>query len=83
MTTSAPRCAAPRPYARTPPATRKAILALADADEPPLRFFLGTGPLDLMRQVYPARLAEWERWEAVSTRTADAAPAPAAADNAG
>ncbi|ASQ92973.1 MULTISPECIES: SDR family oxidoreductase [Streptomyces] len=50
-----------------PAATRKAILTLADADEPPLRFFLGTGPLDLMRQVYPARLAEWERWEAVST----------------
>ncbi|MFD5383594.1 SDR family NAD(P)-dependent oxidoreductase [Streptomyces sp. NPDC127074] len=53
-----------------PAATRNAILALADADEPPLRFFLGTGPLDLMRKVYPARLAEWERWEAVSNGTA-------------
>ncbi|MGQ4514050.1 SDR family NAD(P)-dependent oxidoreductase [Streptomyces sp. DW26H14] len=66
------------PVRQDPAATRRAILTLADADEPPLRFFLGSGPLDLMRTVYPARIAEWERWDAVSTGTA-AGPAVAGA----
>ncbi|HKS45014.1 MAG TPA: SDR family oxidoreductase [Amycolatopsis sp.] len=49
-----------------PVATREAILKVADADEPPLRIFFGKGPLDLMRQEYAGRIAEWEAWAAVS-----------------
>ncbi|MDX3851761.1 SDR family oxidoreductase [Streptomyces sp. AK02-01A] len=49
-----------------PSATREAILAVVDAEEPPLRIFFGKGPLDLMRKVYPQRIAEWEKWDDVS-----------------
>jgi len=55
-----------------PQATREAILAVVDAEEPPLRIFFGHGPLDLMRRVYPAQIAEWERWEAVSEAASSA-----------
>jgi NAD(P)-dependent dehydrogenase (short-subunit alcohol dehydrogenase family) len=49
-----------------PEATAAAILELVDADEPPLRFFLGQGTLPMIRAEYEKRIAEWEQWEAVS-----------------
>jgi NAD(P)-dependent dehydrogenase (short-subunit alcohol dehydrogenase family) len=49
-----------------PSATRAAILEVVDAEEPPLRIFFGRGPLAVIKQEYAARIAEWERWDAVS-----------------
>jgi NAD(P)-dependent dehydrogenase (short-subunit alcohol dehydrogenase family) len=49
-----------------PRATRAAILAVVDAEEPPLRIFFGKGPLPLMQKEYAARLAEWEQWDQIS-----------------
>src|SRR3954468_8552616 len=46
-----------------PQATGAAILELVDADEPPLRLFLGAGTLDMIRAEYEYRLEEWERWD--------------------
>jgi NAD(P)-dependent dehydrogenase (short-subunit alcohol dehydrogenase family) len=51
-----------------PQATGPAMLELVDADEPPLRVFLGTGPLDLIRGEYARRLAEWEQWDHLSRK---------------
>ena len=49
-----------------PSATRAAILAVVDADEPPLRIFFGRGPLEVIRAEYASRIEEWENWDAVS-----------------
>jgi len=49
-----------------PKATPTAVLAIVDATEPPLRFFLGTEGLPVARAAYVARLAEWEAWEELS-----------------
>jgi NAD(P)-dependent dehydrogenase (short-subunit alcohol dehydrogenase family) len=49
-----------------PSATRAAILAVVDADEPPLRIFFGQGPLEVITREYEGRLAEWRRWDDVS-----------------
>ncbi|QHW29453.1 SDR family NAD(P)-dependent oxidoreductase [Paenibacillus rhizovicinus] len=49
-----------------PRATAEAILQIADAQEPPLRFAVGAGVLPLVRGAYADRLAAWEAWEAVS-----------------
>ncbi|HEV2570405.1 MAG TPA: SDR family NAD(P)-dependent oxidoreductase [Beijerinckiaceae bacterium] len=49
-----------------PKATPTAILAIVDAPEPPLRFFLGTEGLPVARAAYAARLAEWETWGELS-----------------
>ena len=49
-----------------PLATGAALLDVVDADQPPLRVFFGTGMLDLAREEYARRIAEWERWNAVS-----------------
>ncbi|WP_055490741.1 hypothetical protein [Streptomyces sp. TP-A0356] len=49
-----------------PHATREAILAVVDAEDPARRIFLDKGPLDLMRKVHPARIAEWEKWDSIS-----------------
>ncbi|WP_442874583.1 SDR family NAD(P)-dependent oxidoreductase [Amycolatopsis sp. NBC_00345] len=57
-----------RPSSRRgdPRATREAILAVVDAEEPPLRIFFGDGPLPVIRQEYANRIAEWEQWDEVS-----------------
>jgi NAD(P)-dependent dehydrogenase (short-subunit alcohol dehydrogenase family) len=59
---------APRPTANRgkPEATAAAILKIVDAAKPPLRLFLGTMPLPLIKQRYQQRLAEWEEWKEVS-----------------
>jgi NAD(P)-dependent dehydrogenase (short-subunit alcohol dehydrogenase family) len=49
-----------------PVATRAAILAVVDADEPPLRIFFGDGPLAITTADYESRLATWRDWEPVS-----------------
>jgi hypothetical protein len=45
-----------------------AILTLVDADQPPLRLFLGTFPLAIAERAYADRLATWRAWQAVSER---------------
>jgi NAD(P)-dependent dehydrogenase (short-subunit alcohol dehydrogenase family) len=49
-----------------PVATRTALLEIVDADEPPLRVFVGDGPLAIATQDYESRLATWRKWEPVS-----------------
>jgi NAD(P)-dependent dehydrogenase (short-subunit alcohol dehydrogenase family) len=49
-----------------PVATRGAILAVVDAEEPPLRVFFGTAPLGIATADYESRLATWREWEPVS-----------------
>ena len=58
----------PRPTANRgkPEATAEAILKVVDAAEPPLRLFLGTMPLPLIKERYQQRLATWEQWKDVS-----------------
>lgn len=51
-----------------PKATGPAILAVADAEQPPLRVFFGTQPVDLIPSVYAERLATWDAWRAVSVQ---------------
>jgi NAD(P)-dependent dehydrogenase (short-subunit alcohol dehydrogenase family) len=49
-----------------PAATAAAMLKLVDADNPPLRLFLGSMPLQIARQRYAERLKTWESWSDVS-----------------
>ena len=49
-----------------PTATRAAILALVDADEPPLRLLLGEGLLANIEARYEERRQTWHQWEPVS-----------------
>jgi NAD(P)-dependent dehydrogenase (short-subunit alcohol dehydrogenase family) len=49
-----------------PEATGPAMLAVVDADDPPLRIFFGRGPLELTRAEYARRIALWEQWNEVS-----------------
>ena len=49
-----------------PDATADAVLMIVDADEPPLRFALGSSVLRAARAVYADRLATWAAWADVS-----------------
>jgi NAD(P)-dependent dehydrogenase (short-subunit alcohol dehydrogenase family) len=49
-----------------PTATRAAILAVVDADEPPLRIFLGEIPLAIATADYESRLELWRKWQPIS-----------------
>ncbi len=49
-----------------PKATPEAIFKMVDAEEPPLRLFLGNQNLPMARAAYAERLTTWEAWEAVS-----------------
>jgi NAD(P)-dependent dehydrogenase (short-subunit alcohol dehydrogenase family) len=53
-------------YAGDPKATRAAVLAIVDADEPPLRIFFGRGPLETAEADYASRIETWEAWREVS-----------------
>jgi NADP-dependent 3-hydroxy acid dehydrogenase YdfG len=56
-----------RNYERgNPEATPQALFKVVDAENPPLRFFLGSHNLPSVRAAYAERLATWEEWEAVS-----------------
>jgi len=60
----------PRPTTSTkrgdPNATGEAILKVVDAENPPLRIFLGTMPLPLTKERYKQRIETWEKWDDVS-----------------
>jgi NADP-dependent 3-hydroxy acid dehydrogenase YdfG len=49
-----------------PAATPNAIFRVVDAEEPPLRLFLGAHNLPQVRAAYAERLATWEAWAEVS-----------------
>ena len=49
-----------------PTATRAAILAVVDAEHPPLRIFFGAAPLGIATREYESRLALWNEWQPVS-----------------
>jgi NAD(P)-dependent dehydrogenase (short-subunit alcohol dehydrogenase family) len=49
-----------------PAATSSAILALVDAEEPPLRLALGAGTIDQIEGTYRDRLATWNAWRDVA-----------------
>jgi len=49
-----------------PQATPQALFKIADAENPPLRFNLGSHNLPLTRATYAERLATWEAWDEVS-----------------
>ncbi|MCU1482193.1 MAG: short-chain dehydrogenase/reductase [Subtercola sp.] len=49
-----------------PDATAAALLALVDADAPPLRVFFGAGLLPTVTAEYTERLATWQKWQHIS-----------------
>jgi len=49
-----------------PNATPDAVFKIVDAENPPLRFFLGKECLPWVKRAYSERLAEWEEWADVS-----------------
>ncbi|RYZ32371.1 MAG: SDR family NAD(P)-dependent oxidoreductase, partial [Sphingobacteriales bacterium] len=49
-----------------PKATPDAIFSVVDAVDPPLRLILGSTGLPWIKELYAARIAEWEAWAAVS-----------------
>jgi len=49
-----------------PNATPQALFKIVDAENPPLRFFLGSHNMAWVREAYAERLATWEAWETVS-----------------
>ena len=49
-----------------PDATPQALFQIVDAENPPLRFNLGSQNLGWVRSAYAERLAVWEEWQAVS-----------------
>ncbi|NMO51454.1 SDR family NAD(P)-dependent oxidoreductase [Actinoplanes sp. TBRC 11911] len=49
-----------------PAATARAILAIADTPDPPLRVLFGINGLDALRTEYAGRLAGLERWDHIS-----------------
>jgi NAD(P)-dependent dehydrogenase (short-subunit alcohol dehydrogenase family) len=53
-----------------PAASAAALLAVVDAENPPLRVFFGDGPLSIATRDYESRLAEWRAWEPVSKQAA-------------
>jgi NADP-dependent 3-hydroxy acid dehydrogenase YdfG len=50
-----------------PEATPQALFQVVDAENPPLRFNLGSHNLAWTRGAYEERLALWEQWDAVSS----------------
>ncbi|MGX5689796.1 SDR family NAD(P)-dependent oxidoreductase [Arcticibacter tournemirensis] len=50
-----------------PNATPQALLQVVDAENPPLRFHLGSHNLPWVRSAYEERLALWEKWDDVSS----------------
>lgn len=49
-----------------PEATPQALFQVVDAENPPLRFNLGSQNLSWVRAAYAERLATWEAWQTVS-----------------
>jgi NAD(P)-dependent dehydrogenase (short-subunit alcohol dehydrogenase family) len=55
-----------RSVAGDPEATGPAMLAVVDAEEPPLRVFFGDSGLPMTRKEYADRVALWEKWDDVA-----------------
>jgi NAD(P)-dependent dehydrogenase (short-subunit alcohol dehydrogenase family) len=49
-----------------PAASATAILRIVDADEPPLRVFFGTDPINIAEADYASRLETWRNWQHIS-----------------
>lgn len=49
-----------------PKASAAAVLHVVDAQQPPLRVFFGTPPLDIVKTEYANRLAMWEKWSHIA-----------------
>lgn len=49
-------------------ATRSAILAVVDAEHPPLRIFFGRDALTAITEEYQSRLQVWNDWQAVAVQ---------------
>jgi NAD(P)-dependent dehydrogenase (short-subunit alcohol dehydrogenase family) len=49
-----------------PAASAEAVLRIVDAEEPPLRAFLGSAPLGIAEKDYEGRLANWRKWQPVA-----------------
>jgi NAD(P)-dependent dehydrogenase (short-subunit alcohol dehydrogenase family) len=49
-----------------PTASAQAVMRVVDAEEPPLRAFLGSAPLAIAEQDYARRLATWREWQPVA-----------------
>jgi NAD(P)-dependent dehydrogenase (short-subunit alcohol dehydrogenase family) len=49
-----------------PAASAAAVLAVVDAEEPPLRVFFGEEPLGIATADYEARLETWNAWQHVA-----------------
>jgi len=49
-----------------PEATPEAVFKVVDAENPPLRFFLGSHNLPWVQKAYEERLTTWREWQAVS-----------------
>jgi len=50
-----------------PAATPPALFQVVDAENPPLRFNLGSHNLPALKATYAERLATWEAWDAISS----------------
>jgi NAD(P)-dependent dehydrogenase (short-subunit alcohol dehydrogenase family) len=50
----------------SPGASGAAVLAVVDAEQPPMRVFFGDGPLGIATADYENRLATWREWAQVS-----------------
>jgi NAD(P)-dependent dehydrogenase (short-subunit alcohol dehydrogenase family) len=49
-----------------PNASSAAVLAVVDAENPPLRVFFGDAPLGIAEKDYESRLATWREWQHVA-----------------
>lgn len=49
-----------------PAATAAAILAVVDAEKPPLRLLLGASPLDVVHKHYADKIKIWDAWANIS-----------------
>lgn len=49
-----------------PAASSTAVLQVVDAEQPPLRVFLGAAPLGIAEADYESRLAAWREWQPVA-----------------
>jgi NAD(P)-dependent dehydrogenase (short-subunit alcohol dehydrogenase family) len=60
-----------------PEATAAAVLQIVDADQPPLRAFLGSVALGMVEQDYEGRLTTWREWQPVAELAQGPARSPA------
>lgn len=49
-------------------ATGEAILKVVDAEQPPLRIFLGEQPIQWAEEQYKKRIENWQQWQPVSAK---------------